>query len=232
PSDLLACAPEDAEEGLVDEWLGALLSLLWLKPRMPLSSASRSGGREERLLAGVLRSTGAGGGGGGGGGKPDDLPLCFVAGTLVLTDDGMVPIEEIEVGDKVWSYNEETDTVELSEVTRLYRDQAERLVLLRTGDTLIETTAEHPFWVVDTGWTSAEDLHVGDQLLTKERQAITIESTELVDRIVPVYNLEVAKLHTYFVGEQSVLVHNACKGDSVIQEVSLPKIRTAFVATV
>ena len=33
---------------------------------------------------------------------------CFVAGTLVTTEDGQEPIEEIEVGDKVLSENEFT----------------------------------------------------------------------------------------------------------------------------
>jgi len=33
---------------------------------------------------------------------------CFIAGTLVLTENGHKQIEDIEVGDKVWEYNEET----------------------------------------------------------------------------------------------------------------------------
>jgi hypothetical protein len=31
---------------------------------------------------------------------------CFVAGTLVTTEDGFKPIEEIEIGDRVLSENE------------------------------------------------------------------------------------------------------------------------------
>ena len=34
---------------------------------------------------------------------------CFIAGTLVLTKTGLKPIEEIEVGDEVLAYDEETD---------------------------------------------------------------------------------------------------------------------------
>ncbi|WP_433946887.1 Hint domain-containing protein [Paenibacillus sp. SN-8-1] len=41
---------------------------------------------------------------------------CFTAGTKVLTDVGEKPIEEIEVGDKVLSKNEETGEVEYKEV--------------------------------------------------------------------------------------------------------------------
>lgn len=34
--------------------------------------------------------------------------VCFVAGTLILTEDGQVPIEEIEEGDYVYATNPET----------------------------------------------------------------------------------------------------------------------------
>ncbi|WP_416390177.1 Hint domain-containing protein [Terrisporobacter petrolearius] len=34
--------------------------------------------------------------------------VCFVAGTLVSTEKGLVPIEDIKEGDLVWSQNPET----------------------------------------------------------------------------------------------------------------------------
>ena len=34
---------------------------------------------------------------------------CFAAGTLVKTKDGDKKIEDIEVGDEVWSYDEEKE---------------------------------------------------------------------------------------------------------------------------
>jgi RHS repeat-associated protein len=43
-------------------------------------------------------------------------PNCFVAGTLIHTKEGLVPIEKIEVGDKVLSYNEESGEVEYQDV--------------------------------------------------------------------------------------------------------------------
>ena len=39
---------------------------------------------------------------------PSPALLCFVEGTLVETSEGAVPIEEIELGDLVWSRNDET----------------------------------------------------------------------------------------------------------------------------
>nr|WP_275100555.1 RHS repeat-associated core domain-containing protein [Paenibacillus alvei] len=50
---------------------------------------------------------------------------CFTAGTKVLTDEGEKNIEDIEVGDKVLSKNEETGETAYKEVTRLYRNDKE-----------------------------------------------------------------------------------------------------------
>lgn len=55
---------------------------------------------------GGARGDGDGGGGGGGGGRATGgggKPECFVAGTLVETEHGPVPIEDIKVGDRVLS---------------------------------------------------------------------------------------------------------------------------------
>src|SRR5690606_2692504 len=50
---------------------------------------------------------------------------CFVAGTLVLTEDGEKPIEEIREGNRVWSYNHETGAWELRNVIDLLRHSYE-----------------------------------------------------------------------------------------------------------
>jgi hypothetical protein len=48
---------------------------------------------------------------------------CFIAGTLVLTEDGHKKIEDIKAGDKVWAYDEKTGKKELKEVTKLFRNE-------------------------------------------------------------------------------------------------------------
>jgi RHS repeat-associated protein len=49
-------------------------------------------------------------------------PKCFAKGTLVLTDKGNKPIEDIEVGDLVWAYDEETGESGFKPVVRLFRN--------------------------------------------------------------------------------------------------------------
>lgn len=55
----------------------------------------------------------------------------------------------------------------------------------------------------------------------------------VVDRIeprearVPVYNLEVSRYHTYFVGEQGVWVHNGCSAGGGARIENIPPSRAA-----
>ncbi|MFC6511179.1 polymorphic toxin-type HINT domain-containing protein [Promicromonospora citrea] len=138
---------------------------------------------------------------------------CFVAGTPVLTVDGPRPIEEIRVGDKVWTRNLDTGTDELALVAETFVHQTLVLYHLTIGGQVVSTTAEHPFMTPDRGWQMAGNLRVGDVLVTVEGtatvQAVEVEERDLVD-IEQVYNFHVENTHTYYVlaGDLPVLVHN------------------------
>ncbi len=135
---------------------------------------------------------------------------CFTGDTLVATEDGQVRIDEIEVGDKVWAYDIYTGETELKEVLTVFiHDQTEILHLHTTvGD--IDTTTNHPFYVLDKGWVAAGDLNEGDEvyLIDGTTAFVTGAEIEKLDEPIKVYNLEVADIHTYFVGDTSILVHN------------------------
>ncbi|WP_135555998.1 polymorphic toxin-type HINT domain-containing protein [Paenibacillus cymbidii] len=135
---------------------------------------------------------------------------CFVAGTKVLTDEGEKNIEDIEVGDKVLSKNEETGEQAYKEVTHLYRNDKEIIYEMTVGDQVIETTDNHPFWVESEGWVLAADLQVGDKLQQSNGNTLTIDSIKNVkhEEKVKVYNFTVADFHTYFVSDLGIWVHN------------------------
>ena len=50
---------------------------------------------------------------------------CFIAGTFVETEHGLKPIEEVEVGEKVLAYDEETGEQAYKPVVRLFRTKTE-----------------------------------------------------------------------------------------------------------
>ena len=79
----------------------------------------------------------------------------------------------------------------------------------------IDATEGHPFNTPD-GWRDAILLKKGGELILKgehgEPKSIQIADVKVEDRRLTTYNLEVANAHTFFVGEDAVLVHNsACE---------------------
>ncbi len=79
---------------------------------------------------------------------------------------------------------------------------------------MIKTTYDHPFYVKEHGFVNAGKLYVGDKLLDSNGNTLIVEDrkVEIIDKPVKVYNFQVEDFHTYHVGENGVLVHNAnCK---------------------
>ena len=140
--------------------------------------------------------------------------MCFVAGTQVLAENQPKPIEQIKAGDLVWAADPQTGIRALKRVVRTFQNEANQLVHVQiNGETIICTT-EHPFYVHGEGWIAAKELKAHDRLVLMNGNTIYVEAVELenVTESIKVYNFEVADYHTYFVGEQGVLVHNRCWG--------------------
>ncbi len=165
------------------------------------------------------------GGGGGSGG-------CFPAGTGVWTEDGLVPIETIESGSRVYTY----DPVQRRWVSRkvlqvqVHEFKGEMLSI-SSNDTAIQVTGNHPVWVLsgkdldrrpaatEIGyterretprgrWLEARSLLPGDRLFGINGRPLAIANIARQGVETTVYNLKVEGLHTYLVGRDGVLVHN------------------------
>ena len=138
------------------------------------------------------------------------MQTCFTGDTLVAAENGQKRIDEIKVGDKVWAFNVETGESELKTVTKVYVHSVDEILRLYTDEGDIDTTANHPFYVIGKGWVAAGDLVVGDEVynLDETASAILDLEIEILDEPVLVYNLEVEDFHSYFVGCVPVLVHN------------------------
>jgi hypothetical protein len=143
-------------------------------------------------------------------------PQCFVAGTEILTTEGIKNIEDIQVGD--WVIADDPTTpggIEAKEVLDTFDNEVTELYDLYVDGEVISTTAEHPFWVPDKGWVKASDLAVGDLLQTDEETFVDLDKIERRGGNFKVYNFEVEGFPTYFVSELGILVHNVCDGPLV-----------------
>ena len=150
---------------------------------------------------------------------------CFTAGTGISTRLGRKPIEQIQVGDSVWAYNERTRQTALRPVTHLFRYERDTVYVLHTatGEAL-RTTSDHPFYVRGQ-WVRVKRLRVGDSLVSQSGQRHVLRRIDRQPEHVTVYNFTVDGLHTYFVGQNAILVHNSgpCPVKSVIQETQAGK---------
>ena len=153
------------------------------------------------------------------------MQTCFTGDTLVAAENGQKRIDEIEVGDKVWAFNVETGETELKTVTKVYVHSVDEILHLYTDEGDIDTTANHPFYVIGKGWVAAGDLVVGDEVFNLDGTTSVVlgSAIEKLDEPVLVYNLEVEDFHSYFVGCVPVLVHNRCKlGNNMINSRNTP----------
>lgn len=100
-----------------------------------------------------------------GAGKHDDIIMCLVSDTPVLTDSGTVPIKSVTVGDQVMTrsgwrsviWSGQTGTAD---------------TILIEGDSpgfKIECTPEHQVFCCQRGWVPAGEVGVGEEVLSWQR---------------------------------------------------------------
>ena len=148
-------------------------------------------------------------------------------------------IESIAVGTLVLAYDEITGEKAYKPVVQIFKNetkqwctvcvdvdgQEERIISTpghkyylpyNTENREIGLKQEHESYItLSEKWVSAYKLKVGDKVLLSDGKYGIIKSVEVEELAVPetTYNFEVEGFHTYFVGENSVCVHNAGCGD-------------------
>ena len=141
---------------------------------------------------------------------------CFGAGTPVRTLDGSRPIESIQVGDRVLSQDVETGSLDYRPVLAVFHNRPAETLRIDLGGETVVATLIHRFWKAGQGWVMARDLRDGDRVRTVG--GIAEVRSIAPDRVQPVFNLQVAGGHSFFVGKAGALVHD----NSVAQPVARP----------
>lgn len=134
---------------------------------------------------------------------------CFPAGTLVHTNQGLLPIETVTDDVLLWTMNEQTHERELKPIKALHRRATLTMMVVELeSDTLFEVTPDHLF-MVNGMWKEAKDLVTGDALEDTTGLPVVVRNAGMVSRSAVVYNFSVADNENYFVTKDGVLVHNA-----------------------
>jgi RHS repeat-associated protein len=115
---------------------------------------------------------------------------CFIAGTEIITINGIKNIEDIQVGDLVLADDPTTPgEIEYKPVLNTFIKNTTSLIDIYIDSEHIAATDEHPFWVPDVGWVAAKDLTAGMYLQTRTEAWLDIDQVERHIEATKVYNL-------------------------------------------
>jgi RNA polymerase sigma factor (sigma-70 family) len=148
--------------------------------------------------------------------EPRVRTSCFGAGTLVRTKLGSRAIESLEVGDQVLAQDPVTGALSFQPVIAVIHNRPSPTLRISLGAESIVATGIHRFWKAGEGWMMARELKPGDVLRTYEG-LVRVERIEPV-ATQPVFNLEVARAASFFVGKAGALVHD----NSLVEPVEQP----------
>lgn len=128
--------------------------------------------------------------------------ICFAAGTLISTPSGFIPIEEIQEGDIIHSYNFLTNSIEEDEVLYFSLQNGSTDIHYITFDNgnRIGATSTHAF-MAEEGWKcitpnehtiTDQQLVIGDKVQTSDGGYTTVTNIEPDGTPQPIYHISLA----------------------------------------
>lgn len=141
----------------------------WLAFSIPLVSAGALRGFTDDAAEWASRTTLASHGG-----------CSFDAETPVTTDEGVLPIRDVDVGDQVLAWHETLGETGYYTVTAVWGHEDPVTVHLVINGETVETTPEHPFLTAAGTWVTADELTVGDELRSADGNVGVVGSVTFV----------------------------------------------------
>jgi intein/homing endonuclease len=147
---------------------------------------------------------------------------CIRGDQWVHTEDGYKEISKIDIGDKVYTLNEETQEIELRSVTNKMSNGIKTVYNVKTTNGEIVCTDNHPFYqavITDVGernsagqrnynrdfqWSQLKDLSDGDVILMSQIKHDTLSSDKILNKIkekLPKFNTNTAYAMGYWLGD-------------------------------
>lgn len=152
----------------------------------------------------------------------NDIPCSFAPETLVTTAEGMLPIAQVQEGDYVLAYDEETGRIGYYPVSAAHSAVDPVLIELNIAGERVLTTPIHPFYALAPGvggadraeeevalqWVLAGELRPGDWVAGADGRMGQVRAVRVLDTPTEMFDLTVEDAHSFFVGAEQWLVHN------------------------
>lgn len=162
-----------------------------------------------------------------------DTMIPFVDGTAAAIED----IVKERISKQVWSYNEATGQIEPRAITGWHdngsiKGTGKQFLHIRAktpetanGVSAITVTNDHKVLVSGKGWVNAEEVKVGDKMLTRANESVTVEAevTEVREAgkklLTRMYDITVEGNHNFLAGNalNGVVVHNCTPGGKAME---------------
>lgn len=134
----------------------------------------------------------------------------FSSDTEVATSEGLQRIDQVQIGDLVLAYDENSGRTGYYTVTATFTHLDPLVIVLSVDGDQIETTPEHPFYAAAGEWIPAGELQIGDHIVKANGGSSMITAIVAIPQAQVMFNLTVIQAHTFYVGEGQWLVHNQC----------------------
>ena len=144
------------------------------------------------------------------------LPYGCIAGdAMIATEEGQKRMDEIQVGDKVWTFNIVTHNNELAEVTMFMPKGKKATYTLRTKDNEVKATPDHKFLIYRKNefvYRELRDIRRGDRVVFKNDKVHPFNKLEKVTCVIrngenEVYDFTVSNQNSNFFAN-GIVVHN------------------------
>ena len=125
---------------------------------------------------------------------------CLVGDTRVETEFGYKEIKDIEIGDKVWTFNVDTQKRELADVTMHMNKGVKDVFEIRTLHNQIEGTSDHKLLCYENNslvYKEIQDINIGDLLVIDNSNNKQEKKYDLVNRLENGFKTEKVRYKEY-----------------------------------
>lgn len=89
-----------------------------------------------------------------------NCPFCSPADTYIEIPNGKIKIQNLKIGDKVFSYNEKTKSKEINIIKKTYSHtySGEIIEINLENGAILRLTPEHKVYILNIGWIEASEI--------------------------------------------------------------------------